>query len=68
MGYYGFMCHAVREAFKRTMNDVRNLGVYDDVLGSKEQIEEVMEDVFNSVPKDAIFDFESVKKEDLVGK
>ena len=68
LGYYGFMCHAVREAFKRSMNDVRELGVYENVLGSKEQIAEMSDDLFNSIPHDAIFDFPSVKKETLVGK
>ena len=68
IGHYGFMCHAVREAFKRSMNDVRELGVYENVLGSKEQIAEMSDDLFESVPHDAIFDFPSVKKQELVGK
>jgi len=68
LGYYGYMCHAVREAFKRSMNDVRKQGVYGNVLGSEEQLAETSEDLFNSVPHDAIYDFPSVKKEGLVGK
>ena len=67
LGYYGFMCHAVREAFKRSMNDIRKQGVYSNVLGSEEQEAEMSEELFNSVPHDAIFDFPSAKKETLGG-
>ena len=62
LGYYGFMCHAVREAFKRTMNDVRDLGVYNDVLGNEEQESEMSDQLFNAVPASAIYDFEAVTK------
>ena len=68
LGYYGFMCHAVREAFKCTINDIRKLGVYKDVLGSEEQFVEMRDEVFNSVPLDSIYDFPSKKKEELIAK
>ena len=61
-GYYGFMCHAVREAFKRTMNDVRALGIHGDVLGSKEQEAEMSDQLVNAVPVNSIYDFEAVSK------
>jgi len=66
IGYYSFMCHAVKQAFKLTMNDVRELGVYDDILGDKQMIEETSEEIHNSVPLDSIYDFNSVAKEKLL--
>ena len=62
LGYYGFMCHAVREAFKRTMNDVRTLGVFNDVLGDVEQEAEMSDQLVNAVPVNSIYDFEAVTK------
>ena len=64
LGYYGFMCHAVREAFKRTMNDVRELGVFDNVLGDAEQEAEMSDQLFNAVPVNAIYDFIAEAKKD----
>lgn len=66
LGYYGFMCHAVREAFRRTMNDVRQGGAFNDILGDEEQIAEMSDDLFNSVPTNAVFDFSSQAKEALL--
>jgi len=48
------------------MNDVRELGVYDDILGDKQMIEETSEEIHNSVPLDSIYDFNSVAKEKLL--
>ena len=66
IGYYGYMCHAVMQAFKLTMNDVRKQKVFDDILGEKQLIEETSKEIFNSVPKDAIYDFSSSAKENLL--
>ena len=66
LGYYGYMCHAVREAFKRTMNDARHTGAFNDILGSKEQIAETSDDLFKSVPLNAVYDFSSKAKEELL--
>ena len=66
IGYYGFMCHAVKQAFKLTMNDVREQGVYDDILGDKQMIEQTSDEIFNSVPLTAIYDFSSTAKEALL--
>jgi len=65
-GYYGFMCHAIREAFKRTMNDARQTGAFNDILGSEEQIAETSDDLFKSVPVNAVYDFSSKAKEELL--
>jgi hypothetical protein len=66
LGYYGFMCHAVRGAFKHTMNDIRDMGVYDDILGSQEEEQATEDDLLNSVPKNAIYDFSSEAKKELL--
>jgi hypothetical protein len=66
-GYYGFMCHAVREAFKRTMNDIRDTGAFNDILGDEEQVAETSDDLFKSVPAHAVYDFSSKAKEELLG-
>jgi len=65
IGYYGFMCHAVKQAFLLTINDVRKQGVFTDVLGDEKDIEECSERVFNDVPLNAIYDFSSQAKEQL---
>ena len=65
LGYYGFMCHAVRKAFLLTINDVRTQGVFTDVLGEAKDIEECSKRVFNDVPLNAIYDFSSQAKEEL---
>ncbi|MBD36225.1 MAG: hypothetical protein CL512_05600 [Actinobacteria bacterium] len=67
LGYYGFMCHAVRQAFALTMNDVRRQGKFNDVLGSETEEWESGEELANSVPQNAIYDFKSEKKAQLIG-
>jgi hypothetical protein len=66
MGYYGFMCHAVKRAFTLTMNDIRRQGKFNDVLGSEVEELESREELANSVPQNSIYDFESEKKAQLV--
>jgi len=66
IGHYGFMCHAVKQAFLLTINDVRTQGVFTDVLGEAKDIEECSKRVFNDVPLNAIYDFSSQAKEELV--
>ena len=65
IGHYGFMCHAVKQAFLLTINDVRKQGVFTDVLGDDKDVAECAKEVFNDVPKSAIFDFSSQAKEEL---
>ena len=65
IGHYGFMCHAVKQAFLLTINDVRKQGVYTDILGEAKDIEGCSQKVFNDVPLDAVFDFSSQAKEQL---
>ena len=65
IGHYGFMCHAVKQAFLLTINDVRKQGVYTDIWGEAKDIEGCSQKVFNDVPLDAVFDFSSQAKEQL---
>jgi hypothetical protein len=65
IGHYGFMCHAVKQAFLLTINDVRKQGVFTDVLGDERNVSECAKEVFNDVPASAIFDFSSQAKEEL---
>ena len=65
IGHYGFMCHAVKQAFLLTINDVRKQGVYTDILGEAKDIEGCSQKVFNDVPLNAVFDFSSQAKEQL---
>ena len=65
IGHYGFMCHAVKQAFLLTINDVRKQGVFTDVLGDEKVVAESAKEVFNDVPLNAVFDFSSQAKEDL---
>ena len=65
IGHYGFMCHAVKEAFLLTMNDVRKQGVFTDVLGEEKDVEKCSKEVFNDVPLSAIYDFSSQAKEEF---
>ena len=65
IGHYGFMCHAVKQAFLLTINDVRKQGVFTDVLGDEKDVEGCAKEVFNDVPLNAVFDFSSQAKEQL---
>ena len=65
IGHYGFMWHAVKQAFLLTINDVRKQGVYTDILGEAKDIEGCSQKVFNDVPLNAVFDFSSQAKEQL---
>ena len=65
IGHYGFMCHAVKQAFLLTINDVRKSGNFTDILGDAKETEECAKEVFNDVPLNAVFDFSSQAKEQL---
>jgi len=65
IGHYGFMCHAVKQAFLLTINDVRKQGVFTDVLGDEKDVAGCAKEVFNDVPLNAIYDFSSQAKEEL---
>lgn len=65
IGHYGFMCHAVKQAFLLTINDVRKQGVFTDVLGDEKDVAGCAKEVFNDVPLNAVFDFSSQAKEQL---
>tara|TARA_Y100000994_G_scaffold217082_1_gene194309 strand:- start:122 stop:469 length:348 start_codon:yes stop_codon:yes gene_type:complete len=65
IGHYGFMCHAVKQAFLLTINDVRKQGVFTDVLGDEKDVAGCAKELFNDVPLNAVFDFSSQAKEQL---
>jgi hypothetical protein len=49
------------------MNDVRHTGAFNDILGDEEQVAETSDDLFKSVPVNAVYDFSSKAKEELLG-
>ena len=60
VGYYGYLCHALREVFKLTLNDARETTMYKKMLGDKEKS---VGDLMKSVSQKAIYDFPAVSKE-----
>ena len=60
VGYYGYLCHALREVFKLTLNDARETTMYQEMLGDKEKCEG---NLMKSVSQKAVYDFPAFSKE-----
>ena len=59
VGYYGYLCHALREVFRLVLNEARGTTMYKEMLGDTEHS---VGNLMKSVSQKAVFDFPAKSK------